>query len=379
MFQDSTTSATPRGLSRRDFLRTSSLGAGVAGLTLADRLGAASRDEMRCILLFLVGGPSQLDTWDLKPNAPSTIRGPFRPIHTTVPGLDIAETFPRMAQLAQHFAVVRSVHHHEAPIHETGQQLLQTGHLCRGEHEHPHIGAVVSHLRGAASGAPPFALVPGPIDNTGVNVSHGQGAAHLGARHEPACIAPDLRVLTADRRRDAYGATPFGDACLTARRLIDAGTRLVTVNMFTSVFDTITWDCHADGSSLASSLDDYRHTLCPTFDQAYSALLQDLYERGELDRTLVVAMGEFGRTPILNPRGGRDHWPGVWSVLFAGGGVRGGQVIGASDRLGGEPKDRPTSPAEIVATIYHLLGIDPAQPRNERRLVEADPIRELLR
>jgi len=159
--------------------------------------------------------------------------------------------------------------------------------------------------------------------------------------------------------------------------------RFVTVNMFDTVFNKTTWDCHADGGSLATTLSDYRDTLCPMFDVAYSALLEDLEQRGMLDTTLVLAMGEFGRTPVLNPRGGRDHWPGCWSVLFAGAGIRGGQVIGASDAWGGEPKDRPVTPAEIAATVYAALGLDPRQripgPDGQLvRLADAEPIRELF-
>src|SRR5205823_10647728 len=160
--------------------------------------------------------------------------------------------------------------------------------------------------------------------------------------------------------RARYGRNTFGQSCLLARRLLENGVRLVTVNMFDTVFNEITWDCHADGGSLAVRLDDYKETLCPMFDTAYTALLEDLKQRGTLDNTLVVAMGEFGRTPQLNPRGGRDHWPGVWSVLFAGAGVRGGQVIGSSDKTGAEPKDRPVTPAEVAATVYHALGIAPS-------------------
>jgi uncharacterized protein (DUF1501 family) len=160
-----------------------------------------------------------------------------------------------------------------------------------------------------------------------------------------------------DDQRSRYGRNTFGQSCLLARRSIERGARLATVNMFDTVFDQITWDCHADGGSLASTLGDYRDTLCPLFDRAYSALLDDLAERGLLESTLVVAMGEFGRTPQLNPRGGRDHWPGVWSMLFAGGGVRGGQVIGSSDSLGAEPRDLPATPADVAATIYQALGI----------------------
>src|SRR5262249_25692505 len=143
------------------------------------------------------------------------------------------------------------------------------------------------------------------------------------------------------------------------------------------------WDCHADGSLLPTGLDDYRDTICPAFDSAYSSLLDDLTDRGLLDSTLVVATGEFGRTPFVNARGGRDHWPGVCSALLAGGGVRGGQAVGVSDALGGEPNDRPVTPAEVTATIYHALGIDPraripAPDGNDVRLVDAAPITELF-
>src|SRR5262249_13996551 len=163
---------------------------------------------------------------------------------------------------------------------------------------------------------------------------------------------------------------------------IEQGTQLVTVNMFDSVYNRVTWDCHADGGILGTTLEDYRKTLCPVFDQAYTALLEDLQQRGLLGTTLVVAMGEFGRTPRLKPRGGRDHWRGVWTVIFAGGGIRGGQVIGASDRIGAEPVDRPVTPAEVVATVYQLLGIAPNTrlPSRDGRLmplVEAAPIAEL--
>jgi hypothetical protein len=257
------------------------------------------------------------------------------------------------------------------------------------------------------------------MGNTGVNVSHGQTAGFLGARHEPHALHRDPRtgacdlnnidlppgldptrlhsrreMLTAiddaQRRLDAAGAgdqpirqlfarsvrqafdldtesadlrdryrrCTFGQSCLLARRLLERGVRLVTVNMFDTVFDHLTWDCHADGGSLATTLADYRDHLCPMFDSAYSALLDDLHQRGLLNNTLVLAMGEFGRTPQLNPRGDRDHWPGVWSILFAGAGVRGGQVVGSSDSHGAEPRDRPVRPAEVAATVYRLLGVD---------------------
>lgn len=415
------------GLTRRDFLRVGALGAGALGLSLADLHAGNTSKDINCILLFLVGGPSQLDTWDLKPNAPSTVRGPFRPIQTRVPGVQISETFPRMAERAHRYAIVRSVHHEEAPIHETGHQLMQTGHLSRGEFEYPHYGAALSQQRGArVEGMPPFVVLPAPIGHTGVSVSHGQGAGVLGPRHEPFILHgdparlphgramldavdaahrafdaglshdPALGQLFAARCKQAfdlsgereelracYGSNTFGQSCLLARRLVEHGVRLATVNMFDTVFNEITWDCHADGGALATTLDDYRDTLCPMFDQAYSALLDDLDQRGLLESTLVVAMGEFGRTPLLNARGGRDHWPGVWSILFAGGGVRGGQVVGSSDRMGAEPRDRPVTPAEVAATIYHILGIDrptliPGPSHEATPLFTSASIQELL-
>jgi uncharacterized protein (DUF1501 family) len=186
-----------------------------------------------------------------------------------------------------------------------------------------------------------------------------------------------------DDLRARYGQNTFGQSVLLARRLVEHGVRLVTVNMFDTVFNQITWDCHADGGALATTLADYKDTLCPMFDHAYTTLLEDLAQRGQLDRTLVLAMGEFGRTPELNPRGGRDHWPGCWSILLAGAGIRGGQVIGSSDRTGSEPRDRPVTPAEVAATVYHGLGIDlatrlPGPDRRPLPLVEALPIHELF-
>jgi uncharacterized protein (DUF1501 family) len=421
------------GLTRRDFLRVGALGAGAIGLSLADlaRLEAGQRGDVNCILLFLVGGPSQLDTWDLKPAAPDNVRGPFRPTHTNVPGVDICEHFPLMAQRADRYAIVRSVHHEEAPIHETGQQMMQTGRLFRHDQEAPHYGSVMSYLRGPRTeGLPPFVVLPAPIGHTGVSVSHGQGAGHLGTAYEPVVIRHDparlaygealvdavddrqrafeasgpspgveeahaslfspqaKKAFNVAREKEAvrarYGMNTFGQSCLLARRLVEHGVRLATVNMFDTVFNTITWDCHADGGALATTLDDYRDILCPMFDRAYTALLDDLEQRGLLGNTLVVAMGEFGRTPHLNVRGGRDHWPGVWSILFAGAGVRGGQVVGSSDPLGAEPRDRPVTPAEVAATVYRGLGIDGGTllsgPDNQFiPVATADPIEELFR
>jgi uncharacterized protein (DUF1501 family) len=435
------------GITRRDFLKVGTVAAGAVGLSLADlarlqhAVAAETSTDTNCILLFLVGGPSQLDTWDLKPNAPEHVRGPFQPIRTNVPGVDICEHFPLMAQQANRFTIVRSVHHQEAPIHETGHQLLQTGRLARGGLEHPHYGAVLSHLRGPrVHGVPAFVVLPSPVGNTGVSVGHGQTAGYLGTEHEPfwamqemvvsgvdladldssaslvdavdkaqrsfeetaefrefdqtdAAVLSTLfnqqakRAFAIDKEspglRSRYGSSTFGQSCLLARRLVEHGVRLVTVNMFETVFNQMTWDCHADGGALATTLDDYREILCPMFDRAYSALLDDLSQRGMLSNTLVIAMGEFGRTPHLNPRGGRDHWPGCWSILFAGAGVRGGRVIGESDRIGAEPKHRPVTPAQVAASVYQALGIDLntklAGPQGQQiPLVDGAPIHELF-
>ena len=156
--------------------------------------------------------------------------------------------------------------------------------------------------------------------------------------------------------RERYGMNRFGQCCLLARRLIEAGVRFVTVNTFLTVFNEITWDIH--GSDPFTSIEGMKNIVAPMYDQAYSALLEDLSERGMLDNTLVCNLAEFGRTPRINPAGGRDHWPQVWTCYFAGGGVQGGRVVGASDEIGAYPAERPVDPAEVVATIYHSLGLD---------------------
>jgi hypothetical protein len=150
--------------------------------------------------------------------------------------------------------------------------------------------------------------------------------------------------------------TRFGQSCLLARRLVEAGVRFVTINTFITVFDEITWDIH--GSKPFTSIEGMRDIVAPMYDQGYSALLEDLFQRGMLDNTMVAALAEFGRTPKVNPAGGRDHWPNCWTVKFAGGGVKGGRIIGKSDEIGAYPTERPVNPAEVVATIYKSLGLD---------------------
>ncbi len=352
-------------VTRRDFLRVGGVGLGACGLSLGglNALGAAeSRSERSVILLLLVGGPSQLETFDPKPDAPAEIRGPFGSIATSCPGIRVSEHLPRLASRMDRVALVRSVYHDAAPIHETGHQLLQTGRLCRTGEESPHFGSVLARFDRTKRSLPPSIILPGPIARTGVDIPHGQSAGWLGSEFDPFHLDADPAARLRSRRafdragpsrgpaesasqpygrnafdladegetvRNAYGRTTFGQSCLLARRLVEAGVRVVTVNMFDTVFNRVTWDCH--GSAPFSTLNDYASDLLPTFDRAYGALLDDLERSGRLESTLVVAAGEFGRTPRINAAGGRDHWPGVWSVALAGGGVQGGQVVGSSD------------------------------------------------
>jgi hypothetical protein len=417
------------GLRRRDFLHAGSLSA--LGLSLNSLFGLKAqgavdgKQDVNCIMLMLVGGPSQLDTWDMKPDAPVEIRGPYKPIKTNVPGIEISENFPRMAKHADKYSILRSMYHTAAAVHDSGHQMMQTGRIFQGGIEHPHIGCVLGKLKGPNGDVPPHVLLPRPIGNTGGNMPHGQNAGYLGKSFDPFVLNADpsdpnfrvpdmlppdyLSALRVDRRRnwramvdksvsmfetsqdarlldstfqqaytlmssqkardafelhredsavrEKYGMNRFGQSCLLARRLVEAGVRFVTINMFETVFDEITWDIH--GSKPFSPISCYRDLVGPMFDMAYSSLLEDLGQRGLLSNTMVVAFGEFGRTPKVNPAGGRDHWPQCWSILMGGGPLKGGKIVGASDDIGAAPKDRPTTPAEVAATIYKGLGIDP--------------------
>jgi hypothetical protein len=350
----------PSHATRREFLKAgTAVGLGLAAGPGSDLWAAGASDEHSLILLLLVGGPSQLETFDPKPDAPAEVRGPFGSIATRVPGVRISEHLPRLAARMDRVTLVRSLHHDAAPIHETGHQLVQTGRLCRTGQDFPHVGSVASRLLGPRRNAPPFVVLPGPIEQTGVAISHGQSAGLLGTAFDPLQDDGWLRPDGPETVMEPYGRTPFGRCCLRARRWVEAGARVVVVNMYSTVFDTVSWDCH--GSGTFSTLDDYRQRVLPEFDWGLSALLDDLERRGRLDSTLVVATGEFGRTPRLNAAGGRDHWPSVWSALVAGAGTEGGTVIGASGPHAGEPADQPVAPADLVATMYRALGIDPSR------------------
>ncbi len=417
------------GLSRRDFLQVGSLGA--IGFSLADwaRLKAQgavdSRDDDRSvIMIFNLGAPSQLDCWDMKPEAPAEIRGPFRPIATRSPEFQISEIFPEHARHGDKFSLVRSCYHTAAAVHDTGHQMMQTGRLFTGGINTPHAGCVTAYLRGRRSDLPAHVILPEKMGRTGGNLPHGQDAGFLGKAYDPFVLnadpskpnfqVPDLlppktlgearlarrrklreivdetvksfensenaklmdssfesafRIITSAQARAAfdlsqepqevrerYGMTRFGQCCLLARRLIEAGVRFVTINTFLTVFNEITWDIH--GTKPFTSIEGMRDIVAPMYDRAYGALLDDLSQRGLLSKTLVCNLAEFGRTPRINPAGGRDHWPQCWTIYFAGGGVQGGRVVGRSDPIGGYPAERPVNPAEVVATIFHSLGFD---------------------
>jgi hypothetical protein len=431
------------GLTRREVLRVGALGFG--GLTLpglfglgearAGENGSKPRARTRSvIILFLSGGPSQLDMWDMKPEAPEEVRGTFHPVDTNVPGVQVCEHMPRMARLADRYTIVRSLSHDEGDHLRAGYYAMTGGRLLRpivqasgmSRDDRPHVGAAISRFLKGSSALPPFAMVPEFVSPVGVP-RPGQHAGFLGAAHDPYLINSDpnlsdyspgevrppddlnpsrlsrrrsllarleshLRSLDAspsgrnlapyyarafdlvsspaaqrafdidaepDSTRDRYGRHIFGQSTLVARRLIEAGVRLVQVNF-------VRHDRGKGGQGYDSHstpprpphLTWAKTELLPPTDAAFSALIEDLAERGLLDETLVIMMGEFGRTPRFNQYGGRDHWPQCYSAVLAGGGVRGGQVYGSSDRMAATVTSDPVSPEDLLATLYRLLGID---------------------
>jgi Protein of unknown function (DUF1501) len=445
------------GSNRREFLRIGALGLG--GLSLPGLLHADSRAAPRrmgraksAILLFLSGGPSQLDTWDLKPDAPEEIRGTFRPVETSVPGLRISEHLPRTARLARHYALLRAVQHstgnHPAASYwmMVGSPMLRNAPQAVGmsREDRPHPGSALAKLLPSRPGLPPFAMVPEAISPVGPE-RPGQHAGFLGAAYDPyrvnsdpnladyspGALRPDINAARLDDRRallgqvdrqarhleqtaaaqtldpyyvrafdliasaqaqkafdigqepaavrDRYGRHTFGQSVLLARRLVEAGVRLVHVN----------WVRHDNGKggqgydSHRDHLNWSRTELLPPTDAALASLLEDLHERGLLDETLVVVMGEFGRTPRFNAAGGRDHWPHCFSVLAAGGGIRGGHVLGASDKIAAYPIADPVTPQDLTATLFHCFGLDPHTPLQDPlgrpyALVEGTPLTAII-
>jgi uncharacterized protein (DUF1501 family) len=420
---------TCNGATRRDFLKIGALGA--IGFSLTDYLAAkaagnivTSKDDRSVIMIFNLGAPSQLDTFDMKPDAPAEIRGPFKPISTASTDIQLSEIFPLHAKIADKFSLVRSCHHTGAAVHDAGWQMMQTGRMFAGGVNTPHAGSVVSYLRGRKTDLPAFVVLPQTMGRGGGNMPNGQAGGFLGKAHDPFSLmadpsqpnfkVPDLlppaeidaarlgrrrklrdivdstvkdfeasenaklmdenfqaafRLMTSKQARAAfdlskepssvrerYGMNRFGQCCLLARRLIEGGVRFITINTFLTVFDEITWDIH--GTKPFTSIEGMKNIVAPMYDRAYSALIEDLDQRGMLDSTLVCNLAEFGRTPRVNPAGGRDHWPQCFTCYFAGGGVQGGRVVGSSDPIGAVPADRPVEPADIVATIFHSLGLD---------------------
>ena len=440
------------GFVRRDLMRIgglTALGLGLGDFLRIGRVAAAEGLAMppvkakACILIWLDGGPSHLETFDPKPDAPAEVRGPMSTIATKLPGIRLSESLPRTAQMLDRLAIIRSM---TSPLgeHNFGTHYLMTGYKPTPVLDYPTFGAVVSHVRRPAGVLPPYIAVP----SFRVGGSKMSGEGYLPTSNRPFSIGGDpskpefqvrdldffrgLDLTRLDRRRrfvealdgfsrskdrspapvtdpdlqraydliaseeakrafelsaepqqvrQRYGGKSIGQCCLLARRLVERGVPFVTVN-------DRGWDTH---ENLYTRLKEgYTGAvkpvgLVPSLDQALSSLVDDLDQRGMLEETLVVVMGEFGRTPKLNTRGGRDHWPRVFSVLLAGGGIRGGQVIGQSDAVGEGPSDRPVTPSDLAATIYTLLGIDPklelhtADGRPVRVApFEAEPLQELV-
>lgn len=421
-----------RTWSRRDVLQTgaaAALGLAAGQAAAAENNSRVPARAKRCIFILCTGGPSQLETWDPKPEAPAEVRGPYGAIETNVSGLRISEILPRLARRADSYSLVRSVHHSGPALHEVGLQLMQTGRTASADAEWPSFGAVLSRLFGPVGSLPASVVLPRPLGDMGITLPQGQGAGFLGEAYAPLAVVGDpnevdygvesllsagdiptqsrggrrerLNALLghepvssvpvgldtdphyelmaspqartafdlsreAESLRDRYGRNSFGQSCLLARRLLEHGTRFVTINQFDSVFHQHTWDCHGY-PDLPTRVADLKERVAAPFDQAVSALLDDLTSRGLYEDTLLCCFGELGRTPTLTATGGRDHWTRCWSVMLGGGGLRGGQVVGASDAHASEPTERPISPAMLAATVYTALGVAP-----DTRLAGAD-------
>lgn len=416
------------GISRREVLQVG--GSSALALTLVDalRAEAAAPGERptanACILFWLSGGPSQHETFDPKPDQPAEVRGPYAPLETNVSGIQVSSLLPLLSRQADKYCLLRSLTH-ENPNHSY-LPMLNGG----SEHQTTY-GAVVTRFRGSDAPMPPY-----------VHLGHsiGLGAGVLGAAFNPVEVAdptkgkvalPDfnppprvdpgrfdrrrglaerfdglraqvegsetlrgadstyrraMTMLTTPavrsafdlsqeprRLRERYGASLFGQSCLMARRLVEAGTRFVQVQW--SEGGGAGWDTHG---TVLSGIFEMEQYLCPRFDQGMSALLADLHDRGLLARTLVVSIAEFGRTPVINNRGGRDHWPHVFSALLAGGGLPGGTVVGISDPRGAYPAHRPVRPGDLAATLYRRLGLNSLTDDRLRPFVKGEAVPELV-
>ncbi|MBI1917255.1 MAG: DUF1501 domain-containing protein [Planctomycetes bacterium] len=376
-----------------------------------------------CIVLFMMGGPAHQDTWDMKPDAPAEVRGEFKPAATSVTGIRICEHMPRLARQAHRYAIIRSVTHQDNLHSTSGYAMLTgrphprpaEGALPTGA-DFPSVGSVLARYVPPRSSLPSYVGLNCRGYYCGEINWPGKGAGFLGKRYDPLELdddwtRPDFAVealslpadlshqrldqrrrlldqlartrraagspLDADHERAfallnapdvrqafdlsrepapvraAYPMNRFGQACLLARRLVERGVALVTIYWHRVLPNIVNWDTHANNFT------GLKNFLLPSSEGAVATLLEDLHARGLLDETLVVWTSEFGRTPRINGQAGRDHHGSCNSVVLAGGGVRGGQVIGASDRLAAAPDTVPVRPGDLCATIYHCLGLDP--------------------
>jgi len=408
-------------ISRRNLLHVGALAAPFGlGMSLSGLLQAqatapvAPRNDISLIILFLQGGLSTIDTLDLKPDAPSEFRGDFRPISTNVPGIELCEHLPRLAQTADQFALLRNFTHTDSG-HGPADHWMLTGYAPRAgfnpslkpNNQYPSLGSIISKKLGPRGSVPPYVCLP-RMHNSGGSAYLGANAAPFVVEADPNApnfavpdLAPPLSVSTnrlSDRRellqtvdrfrrtaesqanqsartlstfqqkafqlmtspettaafdiaqepdslRDRYGRHSLGQSCLMARRLVEAGVRCVTI-------DHTNWDTHYDNFNVL------KNDLLPHLDGGLSALFGDLKDRGLQRKTLVLVMGEFGRTPRVNKDAGRDHWGPSNCILLSGGGVRGGLVVGATNDHGEKPADNPVGPADLAATVFDCLGIN---------------------
>lgn len=448
----------PGPSSRREFLRLGTLALG--GLTLDGLLaareasGLSPRPDRSVILFWMWGGPSQLETYDLKPDAPTEYRGPFRPIPSNVPGLDLCELFPRQARLGDRISLIRSLHHGMSS-HNDGSIELLTGKTpavpdptSTARSDHPDFGMIASKLLGSRpDGLPRYVGIPRQpfmTQPTYLGVSHAAMATGdpSAAAYRPPNLSLSagvnghrlddrrgllgqfdrlrhdidrdgrlsgidefresaLRMLTSPKiaeafdlsredpkLRDKYGRHLWGQGCLLARRLAEAGSNVITIDALAPTLSDryFSWDDHINAQTRWDLADAMRYR-APFMDQAIAALIEDVHDRGLDQDVLIVATGEFGRTPRLVQSSGligRDHWPDAQSALVSGGGLRMGQVVGATNARGEFPAERPLTPKDLLATIYRHLGIDPTvsfrdfSGRPFPVLAEGEPIRELV-
>lgn len=378
---------------RREFMRA--VGVTAAGLATAEFATAAStvpglhspriKPAKNLIFLHLSGGPSQIDTFDPKPLAGAEYRNLDAACQTSLPGVLISENLPQLATQLHHVSLIRTLHHDGPATHEMGHCQFQSRYLPS-----PIDIPVASDLRSAIAHQP-FAAdsvilgqssLAGPLPRLASSDTYSPGAWDdvLAAQCARLSNLESLTLRSRDKIDAMYGSGELGMNCWRARMLLERGVRQVTIHQFATVYDQTTWDMHANGGRLNSTNDDYRQLLCPQLDMALTALLNDLRVTGLIDETIVVAVGEMGRTPRINAYGGRDHHSGVWTGLIAGGPIRSGQIIGVSDATASEPLERAVSIAEFNATLGYAIGCSTGLLDEGGRALPggAHPVSELL-